>query len=66
MNKFAMAVLLSAGTLVSFQANAADRAVVLPCVPEDGERTLLTLQVSTHSTLGSLALHAGGILVDHG
>ncbi len=45
---------------------AGDRVVVLPCVPEDGERTLLALQVSTQSTMGSLALHSGGMLVDHG
>ena len=39
---------------------------VLPCSNEDGEKTLLALQVSTHSTLGSVALNCGGIVVDQG
>ena len=31
-----------------------------------GEQTLLLLQVTTRSFLGALALHTGGLLVDHG
>jgi len=31
-----------------------------------GEQTLLLLQVTTRSFLGALALHTGGLLIDHG
>lgn len=39
---------------------------VLEVDPSAGERTLCRLQVSARSTLGALALHTGGLLVDHG
>ena len=39
---------------------------VLPAEPDDGCRTLETLQVTTRSPLGAMAFHTGGILVDHG
>jgi hypothetical protein len=38
----------------------------MPCAAEDGRRTLEWLQVSTRSPLGAIALHTGGLLVDHG
>ena len=41
-------------------------AEVLPVAPEAGEETLRRLQVSAGSYLGALALHTGGVLVDHG
>lgn len=47
-------------------ADAPHPVEVLPCTREDGERALLALQVTTRSPLGSLALHTGGLLVDHG
>jgi hypothetical protein len=47
--------------------SAAPREVrVLPVEPAAGRHTLEALQVSTHSTLGAVAYHTGGILVDHG
>jgi len=39
---------------------------VLGSTPEDSERTLLELSVSTASPLGALAFESGGALVDHG
>jgi hypothetical protein len=39
---------------------------VMPCAAEDGRRTLEWLQMSTRSPLGAIALHTGGLLVDHG
>lgn len=39
---------------------------VLPVEAAEGERTLVRLQVTTRSVLGALALHFGGLLVDHG
>ncbi|MCA9610653.1 MAG: DUF2625 family protein [Myxococcales bacterium] len=39
---------------------------LLPCVPEDGQRTLLDLQVTTRSPMGALAYETGGLLVDDG
>lgn len=47
-------------------ADAPHPVELLPCSGEDGERALLALQVTTHSSLGALALHTGGLLVDHG
>lgn len=41
-------------------------ATVLPTQPDDGCRALEALDVTTHSTLGALAFHTGGVLVDHG
>jgi hypothetical protein len=46
-------------------AAAAPRSVeILPAI--DGGATLVTLQVTTHSTLGSLAFETGGVLIDDG
>lgn len=39
---------------------------ILPVDVAAAETTLLRLQVTTRSVLGSLALHTGGLLVDHG
>lgn len=39
---------------------------VLPVAAEAGRRTLYRLQVTARSTLGALALHTGGVRVDHG
>src|SRR5947209_2382390 len=39
---------------------------VLPARREEAERTLLKLQVTTHSVLGAVALETGGMLIDHG
>ncbi|WP_406274147.1 DUF2625 domain-containing protein [Nocardia sp. NBC_00881] len=39
---------------------------ILPVHPANGARNLYALQVSTRSALGALALHTGGVLVDHG
>jgi hypothetical protein len=39
---------------------------VLPCERAAGEATLLAVQVSTRSPLGSIALRCGGLLVDQG
>jgi len=41
-------------------------AELLDCAEGDGRRTLLTLQVTTHSPMGALAFESGGLLVDHG
>ncbi len=34
--------------------------------PSDGERALLSLQVTTRSPLGAIAYSTGGLLIDHG
>lgn len=47
-------------------ASSPHPAEVMPCAPEDSRRTLEWLQVSTRSPLGAIALHTGGLLVDHG
>jgi hypothetical protein len=39
---------------------------ILPVERSVANATLLTLQVTTHATLGALAWETGGILVDHG
>jgi hypothetical protein len=39
---------------------------VLPVAQEQGETTLVQLQVTARAALGALALHTGGLLVDHG
>ena len=39
---------------------------VLPIVPAAGRESLHRLQVTTRSRMGALALHTGGLLVDHG
>ncbi len=39
---------------------------VLPVEPTAGEKTLAALPVEADSWLGALALHTGGVLVDHG
>ena len=47
------------------EASAHDVEVV-PARREDGERTLLSLQVTTRSVLGATAYHAAVVRVDHG
>lgn len=39
---------------------------VLGALPDDADRTLRDLQVSTSTPLGALAFESGGLLVDHG
>lgn len=39
---------------------------VLPADVAEGRRSLLQMQVTARSMLGALALHTGGLLVDHG
>ncbi|MBX2801820.1 MAG: DUF2625 domain-containing protein, partial [Myxococcales bacterium] len=54
-------------SLIREWAAAAPHAVeVLPCAPEDGQRTLEALQVTTRSPLGALGYHTGGLLLDRG
>lgn len=38
---------------------------LLDAVPEDGQRALQALEVSTRSPMGALAFHTGGLLIDH-
>ncbi|HUR23375.1 MAG TPA: DUF2625 family protein [Acidimicrobiales bacterium] len=47
-------------------ARAHPPAEVVPGDAAAGEQTLLLLQVTARSFLGALALHTGGLLVDHG
>jgi hypothetical protein len=47
-------------------AHAGNRAEVVPGDPDAGEQALVLLQVTARSFLGALALHTGGLLVDHG
>lgn len=42
------------------------RARTLPIEPAAGERCLYRLQVTARSTLGAIALHTGGLTVQHG
>lgn len=41
-------------------------SVIVAAAPQQGHRALEQLQVSTHSPLGALALHSGGIVIDDG
>ena len=50
----------------SWIAEAKNRVEELRCSTADGERALLTLQVTTFSPLGALAFESGGLLVDGG
>lgn len=45
---------------------AADGAHAITASPERGAETLIALQVTTRSILGSMAMHAAGISVGHG
>lgn len=45
---------------------AANHVVVLPADPMDGQRAIQALQSSADTTLGAMALHCGGLLVDTG
>ena len=47
-------------------AKAATPTEILPLDAATGEQALLRLQVTAGSALGALALHCGGVLVDHG
>lgn len=71
MNAQTLHELLSAGdtawTQVAQWLAAATRPVeVLDATPTEAERTLLMLQLSTHTPLGALAYHTGGVLIEHG
>ena len=48
------------------QALAESDTAVLPVDPEQGRRSLWELQVTAASAMGAVALHTGGIVVDHG
>lgn len=50
----------------AWAADAENEVVIRPARVEDGERTLLDLQITTRSPMGAVARHAEGILVDHG
>jgi len=45
---------------------ATNEVEVLPASREDGERTLVAIQVTTRSPMGAIAYQTGGILIDHG
>jgi hypothetical protein len=47
-------------------SSAKNPVEVLPVACEQGERVLLGIQVTTHSTMGTIAYRTGGLLVDHG
>jgi hypothetical protein len=47
-------------------ANAKNRVDVLPVLPDDGARALVSLQVTTRSPMGAIAHQTGGLLIDHG
>lgn len=53
-------------TLRQWIAAAPFPVEVLPVPEGAGARTLEALQITTRSPLGALALHTGGLLVDHG
>ena len=44
---------------------AANDVKVLPADPEGGERVLAALDVTERSVLGALAVHTGGLAIDH-
>ena len=46
--------------------DAADGAQALPASPDRAAETLAALQVTTRSVLGSIALHAAGLVAAHG
>ena len=52
--------------LLSEIADAANYVEVLPAQRDGGERALAALQVDAASTLGAIALHCGGLLIDSG
>lgn len=45
--------------------NATNTVELLPTTPARGRETLLKLQVTARAALGALALHSGGLLLDH-
>jgi hypothetical protein len=47
-------------------ARAKNQVEVLPVEREQGERTLVSIQVTTRSPMGTIAYRTGGLLVDHG
>ncbi len=52
--------------LLHWAKRASNTAEILPVERLRGEKTLLALQVTTHSMLGAVALETGGILIDQG
>src|SRR5689334_9116709 len=52
--------------IVGWLSEARHPVEILPVDRSCGERTLLHLQVTTRSVLGSIALESAGLLVDHG
>jgi hypothetical protein len=46
--------------------SAPNHVELLPADPMDGQRTIQALQVGAETTLGAMALHCGGLLVDVG
>lgn len=53
-------------TLKTWVEESEGRVELLPADPQSGSATLLALQVSTRTPLGTIAYHTGGLLVDHG
>lgn len=50
----------------SWSANSAVPSVIVDATPGQGQRVIEQLQVSTRSPLGAVALHTGGLIIDHG
>lgn len=46
--------------------SATNKVIILPATPANGRRVIIQLQQSTRSTLGAVAYHTGGILIDSG
>jgi len=49
-----------------WRAESRTHTVIVDAVPEQGQRVLEQLQVSTRSPLGAVAFHTGGVVIDHG
>ena len=45
---------------------ATNEVTTLPADPAGGEKALQALEVTERSVLGALALHTGGLSIDHG
>jgi hypothetical protein len=54
------------GLIRSWSNEGPTRSVIVDAVPEQGQRVLEQLQVSTRSPLGAIALHTGGVVIDDG
>lgn len=52
--------------ILAWVAESARTVEILPCDPEVGRHTLLSLQVTTRSPMGAITMRTGGLLIDHG